>query len=55
MHLNTHYVVCQASYELHVCTLFACALQLCLGKPALNIYMYKYDPGEVLIAPIPGT
>lgn len=51
MHLNTHYVVCQASYELHVCTLFACALQLCLGKPALN----KYDPGEVLIAPIPGT
>lgn len=41
IHLNTNYVVCQASYELHVCTLFACALQLCLGKPALNIMIQE--------------
>lgn len=33
--------------------LYACASLLCFDKPALN--MYKYDPGEILIAPIPGT
>lgn len=33
--------------------LYACASLLCFDKPTLN--MYKYDLGEVLIAPIPGT